>query len=95
MAHSTSQIRPHVTPTSSSWLNSSTKKPGRDTHTSVRQLDADIRAWIDRPYVWTKTADQNPGQIGHHCARINEAVRIGCHFSVRLHQVCSAARTSM
>ena len=62
----------HFTPTSSSWLNLverwfaelTTKKLRRGTHTSVRQLNTDIRAWIDtwndnpRPYVWTKTADQ-------------------------------------
>jgi hypothetical protein len=55
----------------SSWLNLierwfaelTTKKLLRGTHTSVRQLNTDIRAWIDtwndnpRPYVWTKTAD--------------------------------------
>ena len=40
------------------------KKLRRGTHTSVRQLNKDIRAWIDtwnhdpRPYVWVKTADQ-------------------------------------
>ena len=62
----------HFTPTSSSWLNLverwfaelTTKKLRRSTHTSVRQLNADIRAWIETwndnpsPYVWTKTADQ-------------------------------------
>ncbi len=41
-----------------------TKKPRRGTHTSVRQLNADIRAWLKTwngpsPYVWTKTADQS------------------------------------
>jgi transposase len=59
----------HLTPTSSSWLNlverwfsePTTEKLRRGTHTSVRQLNADIRDWIDtwndnpRPYVWTKT----------------------------------------
>jgi transposase len=62
----------HFTPTSSSWLNLverwfaelTNKKLRRGTHTSVRQLNTDIRAWIEswndnpRPYVWTKTADQ-------------------------------------
>ncbi len=43
------------------------------THTSVRQLNADIRAWINtwndnpRPYVWTKTADQILESIGNYC----------------------------
>ena len=62
----------HFTPTSSSWLNLverwfaelTTKKLRRGAHRSVRQLNTDIRAWIEtwnddpRPFVWTKTADQ-------------------------------------
>jgi transposase len=77
----------HFTPTSSSWLNLverwfselTTKKLRRGTHTSVRQLNADIRAWIatwndnPRPYVWTKTADQILASIGNYCARINDS----------------------
>jgi len=77
----------HFTPTSSSWLNLverwfaelTTKKLRRGTHTSVRQLNTDIRAWIDtwndnpRPYVWTKTADQILASIGNHCRRINDS----------------------
>jgi transposase len=77
----------HFTPTSSSWLNLverwfaelTTKKLRRGTHTSVRQLNADIRAWIQtwndnpRPYVWTKTADQILASIGNYCARINDS----------------------
>jgi transposase len=77
----------HFTPTSSSWLNLverwfaelTTKKLRRSTHTSVRQLTNDIRAWIDtwndnpRPYVWTKTADQILESIGNYCRRINDS----------------------
>ena len=77
----------HFTPTSSSWLNLverwfaelTTKKLRRGTHTSVRQLNTDIRAWIDtwnenpRPYVWTKTADQILESIGNYCRRINDS----------------------
>lgn len=77
----------HFTPTSSSWLNLverwfaelTTKKLRRGTHTSVRQLNADIRAWIKtwndnpRPYVWTKTADQILESIGNYCKRINDS----------------------
>jgi transposase len=77
----------HFTPTSSSWLNLverwfaelTTKKLRRGTHTSVRQLNADIRAWIDtwndnpKPYVWTKTADQILASIGNYCRRINDS----------------------
>jgi hypothetical protein len=77
----------HFTPTSASWLNLverwfselTTKKLRRGTHTSVRQLNADIRAWINtwndnpRPYVWTKTADQILASIGNYCNRINDS----------------------
>jgi transposase len=77
----------HFTPTSSSWLNLverwfaelTTKKLRRGTHTSVRQLNTDIRAWIDtwndnpRPYIWTKTADQILNSIGTYCRRINDS----------------------
>jgi transposase len=77
----------HFTPTSSSWLNLverwfaelTTKKLRRGTHTSVRQLNTDIRAWIQnwndnpRPYVWTKTADQILATISNYCLRINDS----------------------
>jgi transposase len=77
----------HFTPTSSSWLNLverwfaelTTTKLRRGTHTSVRQLNTDIRAWIDtwndnpKPYVWTKTADQILASIGNYCHRINDS----------------------
>lgn len=77
----------HFTPTSSSWLNLverwfaelTTKKLRRGTHTSVRQLNTDIRAWIDtwndnpRPYVWTKTADQILASVANYCIQINDS----------------------
>jgi transposase len=77
----------HYTPTSSSWLNLAerwfgeltTKKLRRATHRSVRQLNTDIRNWIDtwnenpRPFVWTKTADQILESIATYCNRINES----------------------
>ena len=77
----------HFTPTSSSWLNLverwfaelTTKKLRRGAHRSVRQLNTDIRAWIDtwnddpRPFVWTKTADQILDSIARYCERINES----------------------
>jgi transposase len=77
----------HFTPTSSSWLNLverwfselTTKKLRRGTHRSVRQLNADIRAWIEswnddpKPFVWTKTADQILESIARYCGRINES----------------------
>jgi transposase len=77
----------HFTPTSSSWLNLverwfaelTTKKLRRGAHRSVRDLNADIRAWIDtwnddpKPYVWTKTAEQILESIATYCTRINES----------------------
>jgi transposase len=77
----------HFTPTSSSWLNLverwfaelTTKKLRRGTHRSVRQLNSDIRAWIDtwnddpKPFVWTKTADEILDSIATYCNRINES----------------------
>jgi transposase len=75
----------HFTPTSSSWLNLverwfaelTSKKLRRGAHRSVRDLNADIRAWIEtwntdpRPYVWTKTAEQILESIARYCTRIN------------------------
>ena len=77
----------HFTPTSSSWLNLverwfaelTTKKLRRGAHRSVRQLNTDIRAWIEtwnedpKPFVWTKTADQILESIARYCTRINES----------------------
>jgi transposase len=77
----------HFTPTSASWLNLverwfaelTTKRLRRGTHRSVRQLNADIRAWIQtwnaspRPFVWTKTADQILDSIARYCSRINDS----------------------
>jgi transposase len=77
----------HFTPTSSSWLNLverwfselTTKKLRRGAHRSVRQLNDDIRAWIEdwnenpRPFVWTKTADEILDSIRRYCQRINES----------------------
>jgi transposase len=77
----------HFTPTSSSWLNLverwfselTTKKLRRGTHHSVRQLNTDIRGWIEtwndepKPYVWTKTADQILQSITRYCGRINDS----------------------
>jgi transposase len=77
----------HFTPTSSSWLNLverwfgelTTKLLKRGTHRSVRDLNTDIRAWIEtwnddpRPYVWTKTAEQILDSIARYCTRINDS----------------------
>ena len=49
----------------------------RSAHRSVRELNRDIRAWIEmwnedpNPYFWTKTADQILDSIARYCTRIN------------------------
>jgi transposase len=77
----------HFTPTSSSWLNLverwfaelSNKKFKRGTHRSVRELNTDIRGWIEtwnenpRPYIWTKSADQILESIARYRGRINDS----------------------
>ncbi len=76
----------HFTPTSSSWINLverwfaelTNKKLKRSAHRSVRQLNTEIRAWIEdwnenpRPYVWTKPAEQILESIARYCQRINQ-----------------------
>ena len=61
----------HFTPTSASWINQverwfaelTRKQLQRGVHTSTRQLEADIRAFIEKhnedpkPFRWTKSAD--------------------------------------
>lgn len=100
----------HFTPTSSSWLNLverwfselTTKQLRRGTHTSVRQLNTDIRAWIDtwndnpRPYVWTKTADQILESIGSYCRRINDSgsLAVGIDHHSRACTVLTGRRLS-
>jgi len=77
----------HFTPTGSSWLNLverwfgelTTKLLKRAAHRTVRQLNTEIRAWIDdwnenpRPYVWTKAAEQILESISRYCQRINHS----------------------
>ncbi len=77
----------HFTPTSSSWLNLverwfaelTTELLRRGAHRSFRQLNADIRGWIEtwndtpRPFVWTKTADEILDSIARYCNRIDES----------------------
>jgi transposase len=75
----------HFTPTGASWLNLverwfaelTNRKLRRGAHRSVRELNRDIRAWIDtwnddpRPFVWTKTADEILATIQAYLQRIN------------------------
>jgi transposase len=77
----------HFTPTGSSWLNLverwfgelTTKLLKRGAHRTVRQLNTEIRAWIEnwnetpRPYVWTKPAERILESISRYCQRINHS----------------------
>jgi transposase len=74
----------HFVPTSSSWLNLverwfgelTTKKIRRGAHRSVRELERDIKDWIDnwnddpKPYVWVKTADEILKSIPRYLERL-------------------------
>ena len=74
----------HFTPTYGSWLNLverwfsalTTKKLQRSAHTSVKELAADITAWVEtwndnpKPYIWTKTADDILARLAGYCAAI-------------------------
>ena len=77
----------HFTPTGASWLNLverwfaelTTKKTKRGAHTSVPNLEGDIRGWIatwnedPRPYVWVKTADQILASLARYCERSSDS----------------------
>jgi transposase len=71
----------HFTPTSASWINQverwfaelTRKQLRRGVHTSTRQLEQDIRSFIDRhndkpkPYRWTKSADEILASVRRFC----------------------------
>ena len=77
----------HFTPTYGSWMNLverwfsalTTKKLQRSAHRSVKDLAADIEAWVANwnenptPFVWHKTAEQILERLAGYCAAINEA----------------------
>jgi transposase len=77
----------HFTPTGASWLNLverwfaelTNRKLKRGTHRSVRDLNRDIRSWIEtwnddpRPFAWTKTADEILATIHAYLQRINDS----------------------
>src|SRR5918997_1166873 len=78
----------HFTPTSASWINQverwfaelTRKQLRRGVHTSVRQLEADIRAFIDRPnqnprpFKWTKSADQILASVKRFCHKAQQTL---------------------
>ena len=80
----------HFTPTSASWINQverwfaelTRKQLRRGVHTSTAQLEADIRAFIDRhnenprPYKWTKSADEILASVKRFCQKAEHTL---CH----------------
>ena len=77
----------HFTPTGASWLNLverwfaelTARKLRRGVHRSVRELNTDIRDWLEhwneepRPFVWTKSSDQILETIAAYCNRITDS----------------------
>lgn len=73
----------HFTPTSASWINQverwfaelTRKQIQRGVHTSVGQLEADIRSFIDqhnanpKPFRWTKSADEILAAVKRFCQK--------------------------
>ena len=80
----------HFTPTSASWINQverwfaalTRKQLRRGVHTSTRQLEADIRTFIDthnadpKPFIWTKSADAILVAVKRFCLRVEHHL---CH----------------
>jgi transposase len=78
----------HFTPTSASWINQverwfaelTRKQLRRGVHTSIRQLESDIRAFIERhndhpkPYRWTKSADEILSSVKRFCQRAERSL---------------------
>ena len=76
----------HFTPTYGSWMNMverwfsalTTKKLKRSAHRSVKELAADIKAWVavwnedPKPFVWHKTAEQILERLAGYCAAVNQ-----------------------
>lgn len=80
----------HFTPTSASWINQverwfaelTRKQIRRGVHTSTKQLEKDIRAFIERhnenpkPYRWTKSADEILASVKRFCQKTQKTL---CH----------------
>ncbi len=78
----------HFTPTSASWINQverwfaelTRKKIQRGVHRSVRDLEADIKAFIDnhnenpKPYKWTKSADEILASVKRFCQKTEQTL---------------------
>jgi hypothetical protein len=78
----------HFTPTSASWISQierwfaelTRKQIQRGVHTSVRQLEAGIRTFIElhnnnpKPFKWTKSADQILASVKRFCHKAQQTL---------------------
>ena len=78
----------HFTPTSGSWIDQvgrwfaelTRKQLQRGIHRSVAQLEADIRAFIERhndnpkPFKWTKSADEILASVKRFCQNTEQTL---------------------
>ena len=78
----------HFTPTSASWINQverwfaelTRRQIRRGVHTSTNQLEADIRAFIERhnenpkPYRWTKSANEILASVKRFCHKTEQTL---------------------
>ena len=84
----------HFAPTSASWINQverwfaelTRKQLQRGVHRSTRQLEADIRAFIDKhdedpkPFKWTKSADDILAAVKRFCLRVDQTFATNFRF---------------
>jgi transposase len=87
------RIRVHFTPTHASWMNlveswfsiAERQAIHRGTYTSVKDLNAELRTYIDgwneraHPFTWTKTADQILVKTSRHRVDREHNVRDAAH----------------
>ena len=78
----------HSAPTSASWTDQverwfaepARKQPRRGAHASTKQLEADIRAFIEKhdqdpkPSEWTKSADDILASVKRFCHRVDHTL---------------------
>ena len=83
----------HFTPTYASWLNLverwfaelTNRKLRRSTHRSVKELEADVTAWIEawntdpKPFIWTRTADEILASLAGYLTRLNQSINNSGH----------------
>jgi len=57
----------------------------RSTHRSVKELEADVQAWIEawnndpKPFVWTKTADEILDNLANYRTQLNQLTNDSRH----------------